>query len=498
MAEGETMIPASKQITDAQQRQAKDRRFAGMVLSLKYTIQESNYSPLDVEDAVRLAYWELFQECPGIAFHNDRHSVFNICVDCGAETTPETEWQVNDHHNLCGKCGAAAYRASENSMMANAANKKAFDEVVTKRTGSPPDLAAKKPDDRKEEFSFTYHLTENPDPKPISPEEIISLVPGLYRIFWTTGGLSVAAVGMFPSGDRWIAPTNWVNGPTDHWEKVARVELLATQESETHAAMQAGWSEPAKSTPLEDMAKVSAMIDKSVGYERHGADCWEDVPDITAAKRQTLRAAANRVFMEMRPEIERWMANMAKQAFADCTGLKPEVVEKFTCPICCKDMSVKDAVGDPRVGHYQVCCRECAKKIMAEIKAIAQETPIHLSSSPGRTACNSDEPNQRSTEILSAVTCKACLAIMFPPEYGNRKMIALHSGYWPGTMQRIRINGSVYVQHLPDNVPAKCYFCKEEIRVNVCNAVIDPQNGYICYVCHGCAKVIIENEKANA
>lgn len=36
------------------------------------------------------------------------------------------------------------------------------------------------------------------------------VLPGLYRVFWTIGGSSLAAVGVDADGGRWIAPTNWV------------------------------------------------------------------------------------------------------------------------------------------------------------------------------------------------------------------------------------------------------------------------------------------------
>lgn len=46
---------------------------------------------------------------------------------------------------------------------------------------------------------------------------------GLYRIFWKTGGSSLAAVGMGNDGTRWLAPTNWVApsaDPSKTWDLV--------------------------------------------------------------------------------------------------------------------------------------------------------------------------------------------------------------------------------------------------------------------------------------
>ena len=36
------------------------------------------------------------------------------------------------------------------------------------------------------------------------------LQPGLYRVYWKSGGYSFAAIGVTTNGDRWLAPTNWV------------------------------------------------------------------------------------------------------------------------------------------------------------------------------------------------------------------------------------------------------------------------------------------------
>jgi len=35
--------------------------------------------------------------------------------------------------------------------------------------------------------------------------------PGLYRVFWKSGGQSEAAIGCSANGDNWIAPTNWIS-----------------------------------------------------------------------------------------------------------------------------------------------------------------------------------------------------------------------------------------------------------------------------------------------
>ena len=57
-----------------------------------------------------------------------------------------------------------------------------------------------------------------------------TLSPGLYRIWWSSGGSSLAAVGMTHDGGRWIAPTNWQKpaAMTDHssWSDVVKAEPI--------------------------------------------------------------------------------------------------------------------------------------------------------------------------------------------------------------------------------------------------------------------------------
>jgi hypothetical protein len=63
------------------------------------------------------------------------------------------------------------------------------------------------------------------------------LCHGVYRIFWKTGGHSVAAVGSDKSGRRWCVPTNWIFDGGDlkspfrfDWTEVRDVRLIATQD----------------------------------------------------------------------------------------------------------------------------------------------------------------------------------------------------------------------------------------------------------------------------
>lgn len=58
--------------------------------------------------------------------------------------------------------------------------------------------------------------------------------PGLYRVFWKSGGSSLAAIGTLSNGDRWIAPTNWVTPGTmasaGEWGDVERLDRIDADE----------------------------------------------------------------------------------------------------------------------------------------------------------------------------------------------------------------------------------------------------------------------------
>lgn len=49
---------------------------------------------------------------------------------------------------------------------------------------------------------------------------------GLYKIFWKSGGFSLAAVGYDSAGNRWFAPTNWLEVPSFDWRSVEKAVLL--------------------------------------------------------------------------------------------------------------------------------------------------------------------------------------------------------------------------------------------------------------------------------
>jgi len=61
--------------------------------------------------------------------------------------------------------------------------------------------------------------------------EVQQIKHGLYKIHWKSGGSSLASVGSFASGQRWFAPTNWINSITEQnaiesWKSIERMELI--------------------------------------------------------------------------------------------------------------------------------------------------------------------------------------------------------------------------------------------------------------------------------
>lgn len=54
--------------------------------------------------------------------------------------------------------------------------------------------------------------------------------PGLYTVFWKSGGSSLAAIGIQSDGTRWLAPTNWLRPATitsaGAWGDIERVERV--------------------------------------------------------------------------------------------------------------------------------------------------------------------------------------------------------------------------------------------------------------------------------
>lgn len=82
--------------------------------------------------------------------------------------------------------------------------------------------------------------TEPQDPPPDLAEQMRHRQLGVYRLFWKTGGCSVASVGMTYDGTRWFAPANWTTGSADaslatvvstDWGRVDRVELIEVNRS---------------------------------------------------------------------------------------------------------------------------------------------------------------------------------------------------------------------------------------------------------------------------
>jgi hypothetical protein len=64
-------------------------------------------------------------------------------------------------------------------------------------------------------------------------EEILGCPHGIYKIFWESGGFSLAAIGSLPDGTRWMSPTNWTDSSTlkEHVLDIKYMQLLMAKRS---------------------------------------------------------------------------------------------------------------------------------------------------------------------------------------------------------------------------------------------------------------------------
>ena len=69
----------------------------------------------------------------------------------------------------------------------------------------------------------------------IFPGGFDDLEHGVYRVNWVDGGMSLAAVGSFHDGRRWLSPTNWTTadgatqwGGKEVWGMVKSLILIET------------------------------------------------------------------------------------------------------------------------------------------------------------------------------------------------------------------------------------------------------------------------------
>lgn len=66
----------------------------------------------------------------------------------------------------------------------------------------------------------------------MTKEQGNSLKPGIYEIFWKSGGSSLSAIGNDGNGQNWIAPSNWTTpscpsaGYPTMWRKILMVKRL--------------------------------------------------------------------------------------------------------------------------------------------------------------------------------------------------------------------------------------------------------------------------------
>lgn len=51
---------------------------------------------------------------------------------------------------------------------------------------------------------------------------------GLYRVYWKSGGTSLAAIGVTYDGGRWLAPINWTKPSIvfTEWDRIDKLERV--------------------------------------------------------------------------------------------------------------------------------------------------------------------------------------------------------------------------------------------------------------------------------
>ncbi len=66
----------------------------------------------------------------------------------------------------------------------------------------------------------------------MTKKDVAKLQLGLYRVYWKSGGSSLAAVGNLHDGTRWLAPCNWTSvspqgiATANYWKQVKYVEKI--------------------------------------------------------------------------------------------------------------------------------------------------------------------------------------------------------------------------------------------------------------------------------
>jgi hypothetical protein len=60
----------------------------------------------------------------------------------------------------------------------------------------------------------------------VKQKKVQQLEHGLYKIWWKSGGASLAAVGSKMNGERWMACTSWISDGTASWPMVKKVKRI--------------------------------------------------------------------------------------------------------------------------------------------------------------------------------------------------------------------------------------------------------------------------------
>ena len=57
-------------------------------------------------------------------------------------------------------------------------------------------------------------------------KDILKCSLGLYKVYWKSGGSSLASIGQMYNGDRWIAPCNWTADGQENENPTVKIKKI--------------------------------------------------------------------------------------------------------------------------------------------------------------------------------------------------------------------------------------------------------------------------------
>ncbi len=191
--------------------------------------------------------------------------------------------------------------------------------------------------------------------------EVQQLRHGLYIIHWKSGGSSLASVGSFASGQRWVAPSNWVSfinerQAVDIWETIESVEALYDR---TAPLIRREFPEALFIAQLHGFYLLCRVEELSMAVERtlpdfkrlfegdHIAEVGENVglrPDAQDEKNRQASQGLARI-------------EDSKKVCQTCGGSERVETDGWDdCPACTGECQHKDVMGIEGVSDKFYCC----------------------------------------------------------------------------------------------------------------------------------------------